>query len=159
MIIEDGSIVTNADSYISVADAQTFIDARGLSVTITEGLLYQAMDSLNTLDYKGFRTDASLQALPFPRSGIYLSDNRLLPSDEIPQELIDAQCWLAYYIDSGYSPSAIATQQVIKEKVDVLEIQYSEGQSISSYSVYNLPNVQNLLKYLITAEYGFIDRA
>ena len=36
LIVEDGSIVAGAESYISVADAETFLNNRGLTLTGSE---------------------------------------------------------------------------------------------------------------------------
>ena len=160
MIVEDGSIVTNSDTYITLVDAQALLTARGESTVLTEAILYKAMDYLNGLTYCGLRTDRTLQALPFPRSHIYLSDSRLLASDQIPQELINAQVWAAFYIEAGTDPSAVATQAIKKEKVDVLEVEYQETSGgKSSVSSYDMPNVKSNLKHLVCSNSGYIGRA
>lgn len=95
LIIETGAGVTGANSYVSVADAQTWVTARGLGVTVTEALLLKAMDYLESLraDYQGCKTD-STQSLQWPRADVYI-DGVLFSSADIPQELISAQCQLA----------------------------------------------------------------
>lgn len=150
LVIEDGSQIENADSYLTTADAQTLLTARGKSTTVTDALMYQAMDILNGLSYAGFRTAPTTQALPFPRSNIYLSDDRILASDEIPQELKNAQSWLVYYIDAGSDPTSVTEYGVKKEKVDVLEVEYFDtaGGKVA-VSLSDLPLVETNLKYLL----------
>lgn len=95
LTIETGAGVAGANSYISVVNAQTWVTARGIAVTVTEALLLKAMDYLESLraEYQGVKTD-STQALQWPRAGVYI-DGVLFDEDAIPQELISAQCQLA----------------------------------------------------------------
>jgi hypothetical protein len=95
LTIEDGSGVAGANSYVSVVNAQAWVTARGIIVTMTEALLLKAMDYLESLraEYQGTKTD-SAQALQWPRAGVYI-DGTLIDDDVIPTELIAAQCQLA----------------------------------------------------------------
>lgn len=163
LIIEDGSLIANANSYVTTTEIESFLTSRGIlssnldTADKIESMALRAMDFLNTQDYSGCRVDNN-QALSFPRGNIYLSDNRELASDVIPQELKDAECWLIYYIDQGTDPSGAQTQLVKREKVDSLEIEYQDGGAYSSFGLSNIPNVKQLLKYLITNT-SYIDRA
>ncbi len=95
LTIEDGSGVAGANSYVSLADAIAWASARAIDVDMSEGLLLRAMDYLESLraEYQGYKTD-STQSLQFPRAGLFL-DGALFASDDIPTELISAQCQLA----------------------------------------------------------------
>lgn len=152
LIVEDGSKVENANTYVSVSDAESLLSNRGYTLGGNDdksaGYLLQAMDGLNCLDYAGYRVSPSVQALPFPRSGVYLSDDRYLSSTTIPEELKAAQIWLAYYIKDGSDISAAREVGVVSEKVDVIEVVYSEGQLTRGISLNDLPNVKNNLMYL-----------
>ena len=161
LIVETGSIIANANSYVSVNDAQAFLSARGVSIDHNdnkcESLLLRSMDVLNALDYCGTRSTVA-QALPFPRSGVSLSDSRPLADNAIPPELIAAQVWCAYYIWMGSDPSAVSVAGVKREKVDALEVEYATS-SKTSITVSDMPNVKNALKYLVCSSAGRIDRA
>ena len=163
LIVEDGSQVVNSDSYVNSTDIESFLSERSiLSETLAtqaqrESMALRAMDYLNTMDYLGKRV-SDTQSLAFPRSGITLSDNRLLEPDAIPSELKQAQMWLIYYIDNGSDPTATQTQLVKREKVDTLEIEYQDGSSFNSTSINSLPNVKNLLKHLVSST-NYLDRA
>ena len=150
LTVENGTQVTGADSYISTVDAQTFLTSRGKTTVVTDALMYQAMDILNGLMYCGYRVAPTTQALAFPRSGVYLSDNRYLATNEIPQELKDAQSWLVFYIDANKNPSDATEYGVKKKKVDALEIEYFDtaGGRVS-LSLSDLPLVESNLKYLL----------
>ena len=153
LIVEDGSLIVDSNTYNDATAIESFLSDRGLlsdnlgTAEQIEAMALRSMDWLNVQDYIGLRVDNN-QSLPFPRSGITLRDCVSLSSDTIPQELKDAQCWLIYYIDQGTDPSTSQTQLVKREKVDVLEIEYQDGGSFSGTTISDMPNVANLLKYL-----------
>lgn len=156
--VEDGSIVTNANSYISVADAQTYLDDRAKVVTVTEALLHQAMGELNAQSWKGIIVDTD-QELSWPRSGVYDCDGRYVDVESVPGEIGYAQAFLAYHISAGNDPTAISTKKVIQETVDVISVTYSDkGGSTEGYSVASIPEVSNLLKCYL-ASGGYLGRA
>jgi hypothetical protein len=95
LIIEDGSIVEDANSYISVAEFKAYHDARGIEYdTFTddqiEYAIIKAMDYIHLRwgsKFKGRIKDAA-QQLDFPRVRLYDSNGRLV--DNIPGKLKDA---------------------------------------------------------------------
>ena len=126
LIIEDGSIVTGANSYISTTNFTAYATARGLTITgDEEQLLIQAMDYIESQSYKGIKSTRD-QALQWPRVGVYV-DGYYLDSDTIPQQLINGQCEVALSIDAGTGPLADVSRQTKREKVDVLEVEYSDS--------------------------------
>ncbi|MCP4257653.1 MAG: hypothetical protein GY774_09035 [Planctomycetes bacterium] len=158
LIVEDGSQVTDADSYISVVDAQAYLDARSKTVTVTESLLLQAMGELNGQSWRGAIVDTD-QALSWPRVGVYDCENRYIATDTVPAAIGYAQAFLAYHIDQGNDPTAIATDKVIQETIDVISTTYSDkGSGKTSYSVATIPEVANLLR-CYTSNAGRIDKA
>jgi hypothetical protein len=129
LTIETGAGVANANSYISVVNAQTWVTARGLGVTVTEALLLRAMDYLESkrAEYQGYKTDSD-QALQWPRDDVYL-DGAEIESDVIPQELISAQCQLAC---DAYSMDLLPSgdgREVVKEStiMGLVAKEYSPG--------------------------------
>lgn len=75
LIVEDGSGLANAESYLSVATFKSYCDARGLSYagqvdSVIEQKLRIATGYIDTVKrYKGSRL-LSAQALEFPRDGL-----------------------------------------------------------------------------------------
>lgn len=100
IVVEDGSIVTGANSYVTEAELTTYATARGVTLTIdTEQLLIRAMDYIEGLSYKGIKlTDA--QPLQWPRSGVVV-DRYAVDIDEIPDELKNGEMEAALAIDNG----------------------------------------------------------
>ncbi len=157
LIIEDGSIVASANSYISVADAETYLVARG-KTSVTEAQLLQAMDALGAQPWNGYIVDED-QALSWPRQGVYDCENRYIDTDTVPAAIGYAQAYLAYHIGQGNDPTAIATDKVIQETVDVLSVTYSDkGSGKTSYSIASIPEVANLLKCYVNYS-GYLGRA
>lgn len=95
LVIEDGSVVESANSYVTLDEMKSYMTGRGISLEKTdvelEELLHQAIDYLASKEskYKGYRININ-QNLSFPRSGVvvfgfYISDN------SIPETLKNAQ--------------------------------------------------------------------
>jgi hypothetical protein len=133
IIVEDGSIVAGANSYVTVLDLDSFASLRGYTLPAIEAdkeiLLIKSMDYLNSLNYKGSRVSSS-QSLPFPRSNIYL-DGELLPSNSIPTNLKNAQMQAAIELQTQEIQQN-AGKGISMEKVDVIEVQYEKGGSTQS---------------------------
>lgn len=93
LVIEDGTVVTGANSYIDVAEAKAFAAARGVDLgnddVVTEQRLLIAMDYLESLNYKGVRTDPDKQLLSWPRTGVTF-DGRTFGAHVIPAQLKSA---------------------------------------------------------------------
>lgn len=157
MIVETGQGVAGANSYVSLADAVTFFDDRELTVSVTTGLLIRSADMLNGLCFKGEKTDRDNQ-MPWPRSGVVDREGYYVGHDEIPQQLINAQLWIAYYVNAGNDPSSYATPEIKREKVDVIETEYAvkEGDR-DTVHILSLPNVRDALRGLTTLT-GRIER-
>ena len=135
LTVEDGSIVTGADSFVSVADAAQYLYDRGLITSesaITAGLLRRGLDALLAL--------SCLAAYRLPLASV----------TDIPSELAQAQAWVAYYISVSASndPTAIASGGTVKrEKVDVIEREYMDGDGKkSATSIADMPSVVGLLR-------------
>ncbi len=128
IIVEDGSIVANANSYASEAALTAYAAARGVTLTGDEDdLLIQAMDYVESLDFIGFKLTYD-QPLQWPRADVVI-DGYYVGTDVIPQLLIDGLCEVAIAIDTGESPYATITQSQKRVKVDVLEVEYMDGTS------------------------------
>lgn len=154
LIVEDGTQVANANSYIDDSYIESFLSVRGLLSTTLDtdekrkSMALRAMDFLNTQDYCGNRVSDN-QSLPFPRENINLSDNRKLEPNVIPSELKQAQAWLIYYIDSGTDPASVPEQNLKRKKIDTLDKEYQDGSDFRQVSIDTMPNVVNLLKHLV----------
>jgi len=128
LIVEDGTGVTGANSYVSVADHVTYCATYGQTVTTQQAEinLRNAMDYIETQKYKGQKTD-NADALQFPRQNLYV-DNVLLPDDEIPAGLIKAQNECARSILSGVDPLAVQPRVTKEESFGPFKKVYMDNQ-------------------------------
>lgn len=126
IIVEDGTIVTNANSYVTTAELEAYSAERGVTLTGTpEALLHQAMDYIESLNFIGDRYSRE-QSLMFPRVNVYIDGFYYEPS-MIPDLLKAGQMATAIAIDTGANPLSTISPEVKKEKVDVIEVEYKDG--------------------------------
>ena len=128
LIIEDGSIISGADSYVSLADAQQYLADRALqegveqtnpeNTDITEQNLRSGCDYINSYRerFKGFKLQPVAVNMQWPRRDVYI-DGYLLDEDVIPECIIQAQIESAVEIASGRPPLETLSTRVLKRKV------------------------------------------
>jgi hypothetical protein len=139
IIIEDGTGVATAESYLSVADADSYHAARGhldwdaLDTEDKEIYLRQATDYLTQayrLRWKGYRTH-STQALDWPRANVQLPDvsftyagyGAYVPFNQVPTEVQRACAELALKaVDGPLAPDI--ERSVSREVVGPIDITY-----------------------------------
>lgn len=130
-IVEDSSGLPNANSLASVQDFKDYYSLRNVNIsTLTdekiEGFLVLGTDYIvQKYDFKGSKLKDT-QSLPFPR---VINNETIFPTN-----VKYATILLAFKSQNG-SLLADSQQQVKKEKVDVLEVEYMDGSS--SEVVYN----------------------
>lgn len=158
LIVETGAIVANADSYISEVDAQAFLTARGstTAAAVTEGMLLSAMDFLETHDFNGEPVSLETQSLSWPRSDVYYRSGKAVLVNEIPTPLQQAQVLIANHIAEGIDPAATPERDTRREKVDVLEVEYSEYTTPGSnpFSLSDMPMALRLLEPFLSSSAG-----
>ena len=132
LIIEDGTIVANANSFATVAECQAYADARGLTLPTTDAgievLLVSAFDFLFSIeaDFQGTRYNTDQEA-PFPRDEIYFlrdPDNDI--SGTIPKVLKNGQCRLAFDASQSDLLATGSGRVVKKEGVGPLSVEYGD---------------------------------
>lgn len=144
LIIETGDGVTDANSYATLAEWKSFAALRGIAVptdAAIEAALIQAADYIESLEdrFKGDRVLAD-QALAWPRQNVYLfGSSTALDDDYIPPQLKTGQNQLAadaIALGGSLMPNG-SGRQVVREKVDVLEVEYANTKSSSVLPVFN----------------------
>ena len=128
--------------YVTEDELTAYATARGITISGNKAVLLQkALDWLELQPFSGEKYDED-QELEFPRDD----------DDEVPDKIKTAQMVCALIYDAGGDPLAAISKKVIREKVDVLEVQYSE--SSSSNDLY--PQLSLLLApYLTVGGSGF----
>lgn len=105
LIVEDGSIVAGADSFVSLTDARTLADKYGWILPVDDADAEAALRNgavyigLQEPSLCGTRVSA-LQSLPFPRQGISLYGFPFA-NDAIPPQVIQAQIAAAVEYGKG----------------------------------------------------------
>lgn len=150
LIIEDGSIVPNANSVVTDVEYIAYAGDRGLTIgadTATrEKELILSMDYLKSIEQrmKGTRTEAT-QSLPEPRQNVIIF-GELFASNAIPSQYKNAQMEAAA-ASNGQSLLTNESNKNIKlQKLDVLETEFFEG---GSWSITRLERVDAALKELL----------
>ena len=134
IIVEDGTVIANANSYIDDAFLTAYAAERGLTLPATVGerevLLINAMDYIESYadKFKGQRTDPANQELQWPREDVTIYGEDL-DKNTIPKELKRAHAQAAVEASNADLFFKDDGTRVKKEKLDVLEVEYFEGGS------------------------------
>jgi hypothetical protein len=136
LIIETGEIVTDANSYVTLAETRSYASLRGITLSSDDAVLrsqlIKAMDYLESLrdKYQGSKV-VSDQELQFPRDDVYI-DNVLQDSESIPKLLKKAQMQLVIEIVAGAVLMPTRKDPIVKsEAVGPIKTEYFEGSSIN----------------------------
>lgn len=144
-VVETGEGLTNATSYVSVAEADDYLTVKPDAtiagwVALTSGQKEDyLMWATRLLDQRGtFQGTKTVDesSLRWPRAWVYDRDGLLLPDDEIPEQIKAATVEIAFnLLEQNVDPSSpgSSTSGGIKSlKADVVEIEYFEGGSASN---------------------------
>jgi hypothetical protein len=133
LTVEDGTAKTDADSYISVADADTRHAALGntewasLTTAVKEQNLRNAtiymIQKYRTL-WQGTRT-TSTQSTDWPRYGVYV-DGFSVDYDVLPVDIANACADLGLRANEGDLLTDLS-REVIRKKIGPLETEYASG--------------------------------
>lgn len=152
LVIEDGSNVSGANSYVTDNEYVSYAAARGLTIgstpTARQIELIKAMDYLFNREssMRGSRT-LDAQENIYPRENVYIR-NVLLDNDAIPTELKNAQ------MEAGIAAKAfdllinVKLGNAKKERLGQLEVEYFDG---GSWETTRIERVDNYLKPLLTS--------
>ena len=146
LIIEDGTIVAGANTYIDVATANiilAYFNMPSLSISNDEASLTAAAQYLESFRdrYKGSKV-SSAQSLQFPRINLTI-DGFDFPSDEIPEQLKKAQAIAASLVSSGKSLySNSSGQEILSKSVDVISVTYAKNGLSNSQPIFGLIDAQ-----------------
>ena len=135
IVVEDGSIVTGANSYVSRADVIAYAASRGVTLadtTATDAYLIKSCDYLESFadKFKGERYSRD-QALCWPRAGVEI-EGYDWSEDEVPRQLIAAQCALVVEIHAGsdpFNPDTVQGPIVEETVVGAVSVKYASATS------------------------------
>ncbi len=129
LIVEDGSGLSTAESYISVADADTYHTERGNALwtgadAVKEALLRKAttyLDNTYRGRWKGFRR-FQLQSLAWPRNEVIDEDGFPVDFESLPLQLVQAtaEAALRELVDAGALEPDLERGGAIRSKREVI---------------------------------------
>jgi hypothetical protein len=153
LIIEDGSVVANANSWVTDEEYKAFAKLKGYSIPATqpdrEANLANAYDFINfTYEQRlqGYRVTPQVQTGCMPRNYIYAYD-LLVDSTSIPQDFKNAQMLASFSINDGVDTNAV------KDSADLAEFGVGSGAYYEKYqagsstpTLAQMPAVSKVLK-------------
>lgn len=152
LIIEDGTGKTDAQSFVTAVELTAYAVARGVTISgDIDSLLVKAMDYFVSRegDLSGSRTFPAVQALPYPREGVYIYDS-LIANNVVPTPAKNAQMAIALELQNSDLLGATG-QDVKREKVEGLEVEYFSGGAQSKGS---FPAIEAALEPLLSEGSG-----
>lgn len=133
IVVEDGSNVSGANSYVTVSELTSYAIARGVTLTTdAERLIVNAMDYLESLNFVGYKYNET-QPLQWPRGNVYI-DGYYVGSDSIPQALKDAQMAICLEKEAGNDQLSTIERETISETVGSISVTYKTGSSSAPLS-------------------------
>lgn len=148
-VVEDGTGLTTANSYVSVVEADDIVAVNihaspkwvALTTAEKEKLLAWASRFLDAhTRWYGTKT-VETSGLRWPRKGVYDRDNILLADNVIPHQLKVATASMAVYLIENDRTVERSQDALTRLQVDVVELEFREG--------YTLALVPNHMEYLV----------
>lgn len=148
IVVEDGSVVSGANSFVTRAEFIAYALARGVTVTDDSSAditLIKATDFIasHEANLKGTLVDKN-QSTPFPRYDIGYIDGYSWGSSEIPRQVILCQLAVALEINAGVdvyntpaNPNLIAKSKRVEGAVSIEYAVDGSGQKLSRTSRYD----------------------
>lgn len=148
LIIENGTGVEDANTYVSVEEARDIAATRGLTLSASEtelsAQLVSSADRITSYEgrFSGARINGT-QGLSYPRSRSYRYGS-IYPDNSIPKELKLAQVMLASLLEEGVEIWSTSSAGIKREKVGPLETEYSDS-AAESVGNPDLPIIESIL--------------
>jgi len=138
LIIEDGSQVSGANSYVTLAQVRAYGLSRGVALSEADATLEaQVIESMDYLESFADRFKGELvardQPLSWPRIGAYI-EGWNWTSVEIPRQVLNAVYSLVLEVHAGedlFNPTAAALPAIKKRVEGAVAVEYANpGQSL-----------------------------
>jgi len=148
LVVEDGTGLANANTYATLAEANTYIAANIHANATWDNLddddkKYLLIWATRYIDQRttwaGLPTTTT-QALQWPRAGAYDRNGISVANNVLPLPVKDATCEMARYLMTD-DRSVERSQDALKSvKVDVIEVDFLQG-----YKLTEVPNMVRLI--------------
>lgn len=166
-VVEDGTGLSNATSYVSVADARAYWADVGVTFSQTDTELEQALVAATRyieLRFSGqFRghlvvINAPRQRLSWPRYNVWDCDGLLLASDEVPEVIKNATSeYMRRALESELLPDPSGDPFVTRQRDKVGPVETETERLPGLYTIREYPFADSLIEEL-TYNYGEVIR-
>lgn len=164
LVVEDGTIVAGANSFVSEQSIVDYALARGVTLPFASDedkdkvaiLGIMAADYLRIMPWRGELVQPD-QPMPWPRKNF--SGTPFFPDNAVPFAVIEAQRQLTLLANAGtvLIPTWSGTGFLVKEKIGPIENVYSEKVGVSSDGMPMFPGIAALLDpWLLGTTEGFV---
>lgn len=131
LVIEDGSIVSGANSYVTADEYRSWANARGIDVeanSLLEKSILRAMDYFEQLHFIGNKANEN-QPLQWPRTEA-LIDGYYADATEIPVQ-VKVALYEAIKVEiDGFSELNNEDRRTIRERIGDIEVQYASNSEV-----------------------------
>ena len=128
LVVEDGSVVAGANTYVTLAEFKAWADDRGITygtdAAVTQQI-YRAMDYFERLQFIGNKANEN-QPLQWPRTEA-LIDGYYADATEIPAPVKLAVYEAVVVEAAGNSELEVQDRRTLKEKIGDIEVQYADN--------------------------------
>jgi len=128
LVVEDGSIVTGANTYVTVAEFKAWADDRGITYGDDAAIsadIYRAMDYFERLQFIGNKANEN-QPLQWPRTEA-LIDGYYADATEIPAPVKLAVYEAIVVEAAGNSELNVQDRKTLREKIGDIEVVYADN--------------------------------
>lgn len=140
MIVEDGDGIENANSYVTLDEAISYCNARGLTFAASPSSLGDAalirasaaIDARYGASFPGYRKSGRDQGLQWPRAAAYDSEGWLIAEDIVPIEVIQATIEAAvreFAVPNSMMPDLERGGEIQSIRAGSVGITYASGAS------------------------------
>jgi len=134
VVVETGAVVANANSYVDVADADSYLRTRAratawdaLDLATKRGRLIQASQYLDaTCAWRGDPVSSS-QTMGWPRSGVLDKNGTAVDNDIVPTAVVNATIEVAVAGEITTEASRVA----LEETVGPISVKYAYGPDVT----------------------------
>lgn len=140
IVVEDGTGVANANSYVSVQNIKDYFavvpDAAAFIALDDATLANYAIWATRTLDqktvWKGYRV-LDTQALEWPRNCVYDKYDRPVSADSVPAQVMAVTCELARWLQDNDPTDGQDVSNLKQIVVDVVDIVFQDQTTQTSW--------------------------
>lgn len=157
LILEDGTGVAGANSYIDATYAKEYAAVRGIDIGTDEQIEINLVLAAEYMDYAGPYKGVVhnlFQGLEFPRDGL-MYRGHALPDGTLHENVKNAQAQLL--IDIKESGALLTTNRKFalkRRKFDILELEYAVGASAMYEPSAKHPTFDHLLRDFVSPSGG-----